>query len=126
MSEQAIKDVIRTAYFEGVYLEQDPQKVAEGFHPDFRMITSGEEALGTTSAQELLGHVADVLQKRPELAEAEVTHDVSLVETSGDAGAARVEIYVGGRHIYTDFLLLYASEGRWRIVCKTYQRHAAL
>ena len=47
-------------------------------------------------------------------------HEFSLVDVSGDAAVARVELHRDGKHTFTDYLSLYRTGGGWRIVGKIF------
>ncbi len=51
-----------------------------------------------------------------------VTAKYPIIDVSGDAAMAKVELYRNGKHLFTDYLLLYKFESGWQIVSKNYFR----
>jgi len=123
MAEAAIRDVIRSAYFEGVYLEQNEEKVTAGFHPQFRMLVKKENDLAEVSAPELLASVRTRREKDPALFEAALSCEVPTVAVEGTAAVARIEIYREDVHWFTDFFSLYLFPDGWKVVAKIYHAH---
>jgi len=46
-----------------------------------------------------------------------------MVNVTGNAAVARVEIYRDGKHAFTDYLSLYKFPDGWLIVGKIFQAH---
>ena len=52
-----------------------------------------------------------------------ITHQVQVLDQTGRAAAAKVEIFQDGEIIYTDYMSLYRFGEEWRIVAKTFHSH---
>jgi hypothetical protein len=50
----------------------------------------------------------------------EIRAEVEVLEITGIAGLARVELYEDGAHRYTDYFGLYKTGDGWRIVSKIF------
>ena len=53
----------------------------------------------------------------------ETTAKFVAVEIAGTAATCKVEIWRGGKQLFTDFLALYQFADGWKIVSKTFYRH---
>jgi ketosteroid isomerase-like protein len=118
----AIQDVVRAAYVEGVHVKGDPALMRKGFHPEFRMYALRDGALSVVTLDEWAARIEKGARERQGAAP-EVKHEFALVDRSGNAAVARVELHKGGKHVFTDYLSLYRFAEGWKIVSKTFQPH---
>ncbi len=121
--EEAVKDVITTAYIEGIHNERDVEKIRSGFHPDFNMLAYRDNAINAVSIEQWIGGIERSLERNPDPPEVPVRPEFTAVEVSGNAAVARIEVYRGDQHLYTDFMSLYKFDGGWKIVNKIYYSH---
>ena len=59
----------------------------------------------------------------PAFFEGELTYDLPLIDVEGEAAVARIELFRGGKHLFTDYQLLYKFDDGWKIVSKVYHSH---
>lgn len=119
----AIKDVVTSAYVEGIHKEQDPEKIRAGFHADFIMFINADEGIRKVTRDGWIARIEESKQKNPDQPQPKVDHEFSLVDVTGDAAVARVELHRDGKHTFTDYLSLYRFDDGWRIIGKTFHRH---
>ncbi len=120
---EAVREVIVRAYVEGIHKESDPEKIRSGFHPDFTMFINTDEGILKVTRDEWIARIEEGNRKNPDRQRPEVRHEFSLVEVTGGAAVARVEIHRDGKHTFTDYLSLYRFADGWRIIAKTFHRH---
>lgn len=118
----AIEEVVTRAYVEGIHKEQDPEKIRAGFHPDFIMFVHSEKGIQKVTREAWIERIEEG-KKNPDRPRPEVKHEFSLVDVTGDAAVARVEIYRDGTHTFTDYLSLYRFDDGWRIIGKIFYSH---
>jgi len=118
-----IRQTIEQGYIEGIHLEQDDEKVRAGFHPEFRMLVPRDADLVTVDPITFLTRMKELRAKDPAAFEPEFRHEIPVLDVEGSAASARVEIFRGGKHVYTDYLLLIRFEDGWKIVSKIFHRH---
>lgn len=121
--EDAVKSVIETAYIEGIHNERDVEKIMSGFHPDFNMLSFRDDAINPVSIQQWIQGIERSLERNSNPPEVPVRPEFAAVEVSGNAAVARIEVYRGERHLYTDFMSLYKFEDGWKIVNKIFYSH---
>ena len=119
----AIEEVITRAYVEGIHKEQDPEKIRSGFHPDFIMFVNADEGILEITRDGWIARIEEGKKKNPDRPRPKVEHEFTLVDVSGDAAVARVELHRDGKHTFTDYLSLYRFDDGWRIIGKIFQRH---
>ena len=62
-------------------------------------------------------------QKNPAPTKSKIEYKIPLVDVTGNAAVAKVEIYKDSKHIYSDYMSLYRFDDGWKIVNKIFQPH---
>ena len=119
---EAVKSVVRTAYVEGVHVKGDPALMRTGFHPDFRMFTLRDGVLAMVTLDEWAARIEKGAAERKG-PPPQVRHEFSLVDVTGNAAVAKVELHRDGKHVFSDYLSLYRFPDGWKIVAKTFHTH---
>lgn len=122
-SMEAVKKVIEESYIRGIHIERNIPAIRKGFHPDFTMFILKEGVVEKLSISEWIESIEKSLADNPNPPKREITWEFPMVEVSGDAAVARIEMYRDGKHIFTDFMSLYRFGDGWKIVGKIYFRH---
>jgi hypothetical protein len=118
--EKAIREIIEEAYIEGIHGSQDEDTVKSGFHKDFAMLVLHEDGLEKVDVDEWLRRLETMKADNPDLWSAETRHEFRLVDVSGHAAVAKLDVYKGETHFSTDYMLLYRLKEGWRIVSKAF------
>jgi hypothetical protein len=118
--EKAIREVIEEAYIEGIHGSQDETTVKSGFHDDFAMLVLRDNALEKVDVDEWLRRLEEMKADNPDLWIAETRHEFRLVDVTGYAAVAKLDVYKGETHFSTDYMLLYRFDEGWRIVSKVF------
>jgi len=118
--KESIRRVIEKAYIQGIHGNQDEQLVRSGFHEDFAMLVLKDDAIDKVTVDEWLARVEVMKLENPEMWAAETRYSVDLVDVSGYAAVAKLQVFKGEVHFSTDFMLLYRFEEGWRIVSKIF------
>ena len=123
--KEAIKQVVTSAYVNGLQNKGPVEDIEAGFHPGFELLGVRNNELTKWPIYSWV----EVHQKRleedpgPPKAEEVVSSKFPMIDVTGSAAIAKVELYKGGKIIFTDYLSLYKFEEGWRIVNKIYYRH---
>ncbi len=123
-----IEKVVTDAYVDGVHNFRDPAAMRRGFHPSFEMLSLRDGKLARLTLDNWIeGMEARNLKEPPPKfspdAPRETTAKFVAVEIAGTAATCKVEIWRGGKQLFTDFLALYQFADGWKIVGKTFYRH---
>ncbi|MGD8507189.1 MAG: nuclear transport factor 2 family protein [Candidatus Bathyarchaeota archaeon] len=118
--KEAIKRVIEEAYIGGVHRDQDEDKMKDGFHRDFAMLVLSNNEIDKVNVDEWLERVAKMKKDNPELWKSETSYDFRLVDVTGNAAVAKLDVYKGATHFSTDYMLLYKFREGWKIVSKIF------
>lgn len=126
LEEQTIKQLIESAYIDGLYVKRDGDLVTKGFHPEFQLPTllkdEGKirfETLDSWMERAGIGKSADELTDGQK-ARATASLFFKNVEIIGDMASVTADVYFGDRLAFTDFFLLYKADGKWLITGKTF------
>jgi len=120
---EAVKKVVENAYVKGIHIDRDVEAVRGGFDPAFIMFRLEMGAVTRMTIDEWVAGIEKSKKERPGPLPQKTTHEFSVVDVTGDAAVARVEIYKDGKHVFTDYLSLYRLADGWKIVGKIYYRH---
>lgn len=123
--KEAIKKVILTAYVDGLQNKGPVSDIEKGFHPGFELLGNKNNELTKFPIYSwILYHKKKLAENpAPPTLEETVTCKYPLIDITGNAAIAKIELYKGGTLIFTDYLSLYKFEEGWQIVSKIYFRH---
>ncbi len=118
--KESIKQVIEKAYIQGIHGNQAEELVNSGFHEDFAMLVLRDNAIDKVTVDEWLARVEVMKRENPEMWAAKTRFTYDLVDVSGYAAVAKLQVYKGEVHFSTDYMLLYRCVEGWRIVSKIF------
>ena len=119
--EDAIKNLVQTAYVDGLQNLGDLEKTRAGFHPDFVLLGLRDGALTRLPIAEW---IASAAKRKAEGATLPLTRvRFVAVDITGTAASVKLELHRDGARIFTDYLSLYKFPDGWKIVGKIYHRH---
>jgi predicted mannosyl-3-phosphoglycerate phosphatase (HAD superfamily) len=120
VDKEAIKQVIEKAYIQGIHGNQDKETAESGFYRDFAMLVLQDNALEKVRVDEWLARVEVMKRENPDMWAAETRHTFELVDVTGYAAVAKLQVHKGATHFSTDYMLLYRFREGWRIVSKIF------
>lgn len=121
--EEAVRRTIENAYVKGIHIERDVPAIRKGFHPQFKMFIRKDGDVSIYPLKDWIEAIEKRKEESPEPPAYETTWKIPMVDITGEAAVAKVEIYRDGKHIYTDYMSLYRFEDGWKIVGKIYHSH---
>jgi hypothetical protein len=74
--------------------------------------------------EEWITRMENGARKNPDAPRPAIKAEFPVVNVTGNAAVARVEIYRDGKHTFTDYLSLYKFADGWMIVGKIFQAHS--
>lgn len=119
--KDAVRNTIQTAYVEGIHNRMGINLIEAGFHPGFEMLSLSNGLLNRFPIYSWIETVKKAMAENKSIAEP-ITATYPLIDVAGNAAIARVELYRGDRHLFTDYMSLYKTEQGWQIVAKIYYR----
>ncbi|MDZ7738035.1 MAG: nuclear transport factor 2 family protein [Bacteroidales bacterium] len=120
--KEAIKKVIDKAYVQGIQNRMDVENIEKGFHPGFNLL--GVDDQGNLTKYPIYTWEANVKRAvaAGQMPAVLTTAKYPMIDVSGNAAIAKVELYREGKQIFTDYLSLYKFDDGWKIVSKIYHR----
>jgi hypothetical protein len=123
--EVSIKEVIQSAYVEGLMNNGNKTKIESGFHSDFTLL--GIDKGGNMWKYPIVKWKAQQMEKRkkgelPLKGNKRVSIIFETVDISGTAAIAKIRFYVGQKLTYIDYISLYKFESGWKMVSKIFYK----
>ena len=120
---EAIKEVIESAYLDGVQNIGDMDKIDAGFHSDFRMqVLEKNGTLTNVSLPEFKQRVKINIANGvlPRRIGKKVSVDYLDINVDKYAATLKMEYILEGKPVYIDLMQLYKFPEGWKIVNKIY------
>ena len=118
----AVEAIVKAAYVDGVHADFDPRAMRKGFDPAFRMQVLRDGTITSLTLEEWIERMEKSVRENP-APKPVVRHEFKLVDVTGTAAVARVELWRDGRHVFTDYLSLYKRPDGWKMAAKTFYAH---
>ncbi len=123
--KQSIKDVIQTAYVEGLQNEGDIKKIDSGIHPDFKLIgISPNDKMWELPIKEWKEKTLKRKKegKLPREKDNLISVKFLSIDITGTAAVAKIEFYVVDELKYIDYISLYKFDTGWKMVNKIFYK----
>ncbi len=123
--KEAIKTVIQTAYVDGLQNNGDLSKTEKGFHPGFNLLGVRNNGLTKFPIYSWIEYAKHKQMENPDppAEKDKTTCEFVMIDITGNAAVAKIELFKDSKKIFTDYLSLYKFEEGWRIVNKIYFSH---
>jgi hypothetical protein len=118
-----VKQVVTSAYIEGIQNNGPIEDIKNGFHPSFNMLRLMDNDIKPLPIGEWIAAIEKRRQENPAPPVNRTEGKFLAVEVEGNAATVKLELHRGGKLIFTDFLSLYKFNEGWKIVSKTFYRH---
>lgn len=120
--EDAVKQVVTSAYIEGIQNRGNVEDIKKGFHPSFNMLRLTDNDIKPLPISEWIANIEKAKaanEPAPPKAEGKFVN----VDITGNAAVVKLDLFRNNKRTFTDYLVLYKFTEGWRIVSKTYFRH---
>lgn len=121
--EETVKKVVSSAYVEGIHNRGNTDDIRKGFHPTFNMLRMIDNEIKPYAIEEWTAAIEKAKKENPAPLPRTEAKFLS-VDITGTAAVVKLELYREGKKTFTDYLVLYKFTEGWRIVSKTFYRHA--
>jgi len=121
--EQRIRQLLEDVYVRDMYMKETHEALSREFADAFQILVP--EFDGRTNEPVALrwDGLETLRTNHPKAVFPETRFEFPWVDVVGNAATARVDVYRGEDHIYTDFVGLYKVEGAWRLISKVFHAH---
>jgi hypothetical protein len=122
--EELIKQVVTSAYVEGIQNNGSIDDIRKGFHPSFNMLRLADNDIKPYPIEEWIAAIEKrKAEAKPDAKPVKTEAKFLSVDITGTAATVKLELYREGKKTFTDYLVLYKFTEGWRIVSKTFYRH---
>jgi hypothetical protein len=120
--EASVKQVVTSAYVEGIHNRGSVDDIRKGFHPSFNMLRLIDNEIKPLPIEEWITNLEKARKETPATS---VRTDGKFVnvDVTGNNAVVKLELYRESKRVFTDYLVLYKFTEGWRIVSKTFFRH---
>lgn len=123
--KELIKQVIQTAYVDGLCNNADEEAINKGFHPGFELLSAGK---GNTMWKLPIYNWIDIAKEgkvkgnKYSFQDELTTVKFLFIDISGNVAVAKIEFYEGEVLNYIDYLSLMKFKDGWKIISKIAHR----
>jgi hypothetical protein len=129
--EALVKQVVASAYIEGIQNRGNIEDIRKGFHPSFNMLRMMDNEIKPLAIEEWITNIekakkentAQAVRTEGKFVNVDITGTNAVVKLETNA-VVKLELYRENKKIFTDYLVLYKFTEGWRIVSKTFFRHS--
>ncbi len=123
--KEDIKNVIQTAYVDGLQNKGNVEDIINGFHPGFNLLGVREDKLTKYPIYSWIQSFEERKAKDPSPVtdEKKITCNYLLIDVTGNSAMAKIQLVRNKELLFTDYLQLYKFEDGWKLVSKIYYRH---
>lgn len=119
---EAIRQVVTSAYIEGIHNGGPVDDIRRGFHPGFNMLRLMDNELRPLSIEEWIASIEEY-RKEAKPASPRAEGKFVNIDVTGNNAIVKLELFRNDKKIFTDYLVLYKFNEGWQIVSKTFYRH---
>lgn len=119
--EELIKEVISEGYVRGLFKEVNLDLIEKHWHYDCDMVAFSNGDIRKNNIGSRLKMARDTGQTPPPVPN--VRHKIKFIDVTEYAAIAKVEIYFGDKHMFTDYLSFYKFQTGWKIVTKIWYEY---
>ncbi len=122
--KEAIKQVIQTAYVDGLQNEGDINKIDSGIHPGFNLLgIDDDDKMWNLTIEQWKDRTRKKVSEGtlPRKGD-QVNIKFENIDVTGTAAVAKIGFYVGDKKVYVDYISLYKFKSGWMMVNKIYYK----
>ena len=121
--KELIKEVIQSAYVDGLCNNADEEAIKNGFHPEFALLSIRQNnVLGKTRIDNWTEYAKKGKERglKYSFQNGFTSIKYQFIDVTGTAAVAKIDFYEGGVLKFIDYISLLKFEDGWKIVTKTY------
>ena len=120
-----IRQLLENVYVRDMYMKTTREALSREFDDVFHMLVPEIDGRSNEIVSLRWDGLDQLRANHPKAVDPETRFEFPFIDVVGDAGVARVDVYRGERHVYSDYVSLYRVQGAWRLVSKVYHAHLA-
>src|SRR5687768_36648 len=104
--EDAIKQVVTSAYIEGIQNRGSSENIRQGFHPSFTMLRMIDNQIKPLPIEEWITNI-EKSKASNEPAQPKAEGKFVNVDVTGNAAVVKLDLFRNNKKTFTDYLVLY-------------------
>ena len=121
--EERVRQLLEDVYVRDMYMKESREALAREFDDVFQMLVPELDGRSNEPVSLRWDGLDELRSNHPKAVMPDTRFEFPLVDVVGHAAMARVDVFHGATHIYSDFVSLYRVEGDWRLVSKVFHAH---
>jgi hypothetical protein len=121
--EERVRQVLEDVYVRDMYMKESREALSREFDEVFHMLVPELDGRNNEPISLRWEGLEELQSNHPKAVFPESRFEFPLVDVVGNAAVARVDVFHGGTHVYSDFVSLYCVQGQWRLVSKVFHAH---
>jgi len=118
-----IRQLLENVYVRDMYMKATREALSREFDDVFHMLVPEIDGRSQETVSLRWDGLDRLRTNHPKAVDPETRFEFPLVDVVGNAAIARVDVYRGEKHVYSDYVSLYRVQGVWRLVSKVYHAH---
>ncbi|MBU0595249.1 nuclear transport factor 2 family protein [Candidatus Bipolaricaulota bacterium] len=121
--EKRVRQVLEDVYVRDMYMKESREALSREFDAVFHMLVPELDGRDNEPVALRWDGLDELRSNHPKAVFPETRFEFPLVDVVGNAAVARVDVFHGDVHVYSDFVSLYRVQGQWRLVSKVFHAH---
>ncbi len=121
--EERVQHVLEDVYVRDMYMKESRAALSREFDDVFHMLVPEFDGRTNEPVSLRWDGLDEMRANHPKAVFPETRFEFPLIDVIGHAAIARVDVYRGDSHVYSDYVSLYCVQGEWRLVSKVYHAH---
>ena len=121
--EERVRQLLEDVYVRDMYMKESREAFSREFDDVFHMLVPELDGRSSEPVSLRWDGLEELRSNHPKAVFPETRFEFPLVDVVGNAAVARVDVFHGDVHVYSDFVSLYCVQGQWRLVSKVFHAH---
>jgi len=121
--EERVRQLLEDVYVRDMYMKETREALSREFDDVFHMLVPELDGRNSEPVALRWDGLNELRANHPKAVAPDTRFEFPLIDVVGNAAIARVDVFHGETHIYSDFVSLYCVQGQWRLVSKVFHAH---
>jgi len=123
LERERIRRMLEDVYVHDMYMKETRKEMSSEFSEAFHMLVPELDGRSLQPVRLRWDGLAELMRNHPKAISARTRFEFPLIDVTGDAAMARVDVFDGDRPVYSDYVSLYRVQGSWCLVSKVYHAY---
>ena len=123
LERERIRRTLEDIYVHDMYVKGSREVLSPEFSEVFHMLVPELDGKTLQPTGLHWDGLAELKANHPKAMAPKTRFEFPLIDVTGNAAVARVDVFDGDRPVYSDYVSLYRVEGAWCLVSKVFHAH---